>query len=219
MRFIDFHTHTQQPQGHSLSVCSLRVNEIDRVEGDGPFTIGIHPWDSENDNLEIQLKKLRVLANDKRVIAVGEIGIDRLRGANLEVQIELFKKQIEVAEEVQKPVVVHCVRSFSEIQQLRKQLKPTKPWAIHNFMGNSQIAKLLVQQGFYISFCIALAKSEKLCEALKAIPLDRVFFETDDFIDNVEDVYAAASNCLDIPVEILKTQLGKNFQNFFNFDS
>jgi Tat protein secretion system quality control protein TatD with DNase activity len=64
-----------------------------------------------------------------------------------------------------------------------------------------------------------LAKSEKLCEALKAIPLDRVFFETDDFIDNVEDVYAAASNCLNIPAEILKTQLGKNFQNFFNFDS
>ncbi|HOP03374.1 MAG TPA: TatD family hydrolase [Tenuifilaceae bacterium] len=216
MQFIDFHTHTKKTNTDSLSVCSLRVNEIDRIEGAGPFTIGIHPWDSTNSNLDFQLKKLKELVHHSRVLAVGEIGLDRLRGAPLDTQIELFKKQAEIAEDLKKPVVIHCVRSFSEIQQLRKQLKPQMHWAVHNFMGNPQIAKSLVQQGFYISFCIALAKSEKLCEALKSIPLDRVFFETDDFIENVSDVYVAASNCLSIPVEKLKVQIEKNYENFFN---
>lgn len=215
MHFIDFHTHSPSAEPSSQRVISLRANTTFSIEGDGPFSIGIHPWDTSELDINKQLEKVKSFVEDNRIIAVGEIGLDRLKGSNLVTQTDIFKKQIEIAEKFGKPVVIHCVRCFSEIQQLRKQLKPKMTWAIHNFIGNAQIAKTLVQQGFYISFCIALAKNQKLCDALKVTPIDRIFFETDDFIDNVGDVYIAAANCLGVSVEKLQSQIEKNYNNFF----
>lgn len=215
MHFIDFHSHSPPTEPSSQRVISLRANTTFSIEGDGPFSIGIHPWDTLELDVTQQLEIVRSFVEDNRIIAVGEIGLDRLKGASLDTQIDIFKKQIEIAEKFGKPVVIHCVRCFSEIQQLRKQLKPQMPWAIHNFRANAQIAKTLVQQGFYLSFCIAIAKSPKLCQALKVTPIDRIFFETDDFIDNVGEVYAAAANCLGVSIEKLQSQIEKNYQSFF----
>lgn len=215
MCYIDFHAHTYKAEHKNYSVCSVRINEIEEIEGRGPFTLGIHPWDSLDKKNDLQLDKLKKFVQNPKVIAVGEIGLDRLRGANLDVQTELFKNQVLIAEEAQKPVVIHCVRSFSEIQQLRKTLNPTTPWAIHNFMGNEQIAKSLIKQGFYLSFCIAIAKSQKLCNALNSVPIERVFFETDDFIENVEDVYFAAAKCLKVKTKELVDKVFENYSSFF----
>ncbi len=178
-------------------------------------SVGIHPWQSADENVSNMLAKLDQISTDPNIIAIGEIGLDRLRGADLQTQIELFKKQVAIAEKVQKPVVIHCVRSFSEIQELQKKLKPTTPWVIHNFMGNAQIAKSLIQQGFNLSFCIAFAKNPKIAEALKATPAENIFFETDDFIENVEEVYIAAASCLQMELNELKVQIEKNFEAFF----
>lgn len=215
MNFINFHSHKIVHFKNVIQISSLTVNEVNPNILPQLCSVGIHPWQSTDEDVSIMLVKLEQISNEPNVFAIGEIGLDRLRGANLQTQIELFKKQVAFAERVQKPIVIHCVRSFSEIQQLRKQLKPTTPWAIHNFMGNTQIAQALVRQGFYLSFCIALAKSPKLCQALKSTPIDKIFLETDDFIENVEEVYQAAAVCLQIDLNELKAQIAKNFEAFF----
>jgi TatD DNase family protein len=216
MNYIDFHNHSNRSNSSIVSVRSFLVDEF--INNKNPTyhcSVGIHPWQSTNDDFEAMLSQLELISTEPNVIAIGEIGLDRLRGANLPTQIELFKKQVEIAENIHKPVVIHCVRSFSEIQALRKQLNPTTLWAIHNFMGNVQIAQSLVKQGFYLSFCIAFAKNPKIAEALISTPVDRIFFETDDFIENVEDVYIAAAKCLQMEMKELKVQIEKNFKAFF----
>jgi TatD DNase family protein len=215
MNFINFHSHKIVHLKNVIQISSLTVNEVFPDNLPQHCTVGIHPWQSADENVSYMLAKLEQISTEPNVIAIGEVGLDRLRGADLQTQIELFKKQIAIAEKVQKPVVIHCVRSFSEIQQLRKQLKPTTHWVIHNFMGNVQIAQSLIQQGFYLSFCIAFAKNQKVAEALKATPIDKIFFETDDFIENVEDVYLAAAACLQMDLNELKVQIDKNFEAFF----
>lgn len=216
VNFIDFHNHSNRSNTKNASVRSFFVEEfIENKNFTYHCSVGIHPWQSSDESVSSMLTKLEQIGLEPNVIAIGEIGLDRLRGANLETQIELFKKQVDIAEKVQKPVVIHCVRSFSEIQELQKKLKPTTPWVIHNFMGNAQIAKSLIKQGFYLSFCIAFAKNPKIAEALKSSPLDRIFFETDDFIENVEEVYIAAASCLQMELNELKVQIEKNFEAFF----
>lgn len=215
-KYIDFHNHSDRFASNTVSVRSFFVEEFLTRKGiSNPCTVGIHPWQSTNENVSSMLPELEQIAYLPNVIAIGEIGLDRLRGADLKTQTELFKNQVSIAEMVQKPVVIHCVRSFSETQELRKQLNPTTPWVIHNFMGNLQIAQSLVKQGFYLSFCIAFATNPKIAEALKTTPMSRIFFETDDFIENVEDVYKAAATCLQMDLNELKVQIEKNFETFF----
>lgn len=216
VNYIDFHNHSNRSNSNIVSVRSFLIDEF--IEQKNTYcncSVGVHPWQSSDENVSSMLSNLEQIALVHNVIAIGEIGLDRLRGADLQTQIELFKKQIDIAERVQKPVVIHCVRSFSEIQELQKKIKPTTPWVIHNFMGNIQIAQSLVKQGFYLSFCIAFAKNPKIAEALKSSPLDRIFFETDDFIENVEEVYTAAAKCLQMDLNELKVQIEKNFETFF----
>ncbi len=215
-KYIDFHNHSDRFNGNTVSVRSFFVEEIINQKDIGSLcTAGIHPWQSADPYANDWLVALDHISKHPNVIGIGEIGLDRLRGADLQTQIELFKKQVSVAETVQKPVIIHCVRSFAEIQELRKQLKPTSPWVIHNFMGNVQIAQSLVKQGFYLSFCIAIATNLKIAEALKATPLSRIFFETDDYIENVEAVYTAAAKCLQMDLNELKVQIERNFEAFF----
>jgi len=216
IKYIDLHNHSDRLDSNTVSVRSFFVEEfLTQKEVGGLCTSGIHPWQSADPNANDWLVALEHISKHPNIIGIGEIGLDRLRGADLQTQIELFKKQVSVAETIQKPVIIHCVRSFSEIQELRKQLKPTTPWVIHNFMGNVQIAQSLVKQGFYLSFCIAFAKKPKVAEALKATPLNRIFFETDDFIENVEGVYSAAAKCLQMELNELMVQIEKNFEAFF----
>lgn len=217
-KYIDFHNHSDRFDSNTVSVRSFFVEEFSTQMKKGILcTVGIHPWQSADPNASERLTALEHISKHPNIIGIGEIGLDRLRGADLLTQIEFFKKQVSIAETIQKPVIIHCVRSFSEIQELRKQLKPTTPWVIHNFMGNVQIAQSLVKQGFYLSFCIAFATNPKIAEALKATPLSRIFFETDDFIENVEAVYTAAAKCLQMDLNELKVQTENNFETFFGF--
>ncbi len=215
-KYIDFHNHSDRFDSNTVSVRSFFVEEfLTQKEIGSLCTIGIHPWQSADPNANDWLVALEHISKHPNVIGIGEIGLDRIGGADLQTQIELFKKQVSIAKKVQKPVIIHCVRSFSEIQELRKQLKPTTPWVIHNFMGNVQIAQSFVKQGFYLSFCIAFAKNPKVAEVLKVTPLSRIFFETDDYIDNVEEAYLAAAAILQMELNELKVQIEKNFEAFF----
>ncbi len=212
---IDFHTH-QTPADTVTSVRSLLISEVEKITQHDLFTVGIHPWHSENIDLDIQLPLLRDLIKKDNVIAIGEIGLDKHQGAPIEKQIELFEKQVQIAEESQKPVIIHSVRAWLELAESRKRLKPNTPWAIHGFRGHVDLVKQLLNYGMYISFGPeALNASDGLQEAIRAVPLDRIFIETDDADVSLKYLYTTISKIKSVTFRDLDEQINYNFAEFF----
>ena len=90
-------------------------------------------------------------ASDPRVDAIGEAGLDALRGGDILYQEETFKKQVEISEQLGKPMIIHCVRAFDRLLRLRKELRPSQLWIVHGFRGKPELARQLVDAGCAIS--------------------------------------------------------------------
>lgn len=142
---------------------------------DGRFySIGVHPWDSAGAT-DLQLQQLSRLARLPQVVAIGEAGIDKLRGASRERQIELLRAQALLAEEVAKPLIIHCVGAWEDILRLHRELSPGQPWIIHGFRGKPELARQLLAAGLYLSLGEHFNP-----ETAKIVPLDRLLVETDE---------------------------------------
>jgi TatD DNase family protein len=212
---IDFHTHLTLAEAPT-SVRSLLINEVEKINEHDLFSIGIHPWYTSEIDLKTQLSELELLLNRDNVIAVGEIGLDKVKGAALDKQIEVFESQVMLAEKYNKPVIIHCVRAWAELLESRKKLKPTTPWAIHGFRGQSELAKQLLGFGIYLSFgSETLNASEGLQEAIRTVPLDRIFIETDDADVSLKYLYTTVSKIKSVTFRDLEEQINLNFAEFF----
>jgi TatD DNase family protein len=153
------------------------------------------------------------------VIAIGECGLDKCIQTDLSLQIEVFSRQIDLAERLSKPVIVHCVRAFNELLQLHKQLSPNLPWIVHGYVGKVPLAKQLASHGLYVSFGKALLDQHSQAgPTLQAIPLEKVFLETDDSAYEISEIYAAAAKILGLDLTTLQRQLVANFQRVFAHD-
>jgi TatD DNase family protein len=215
---IDFHTH-QTPADTVTSVRSLLITEVEKLTEHDLFSIGIHPWYLEDIDLKTQLLELELLLKRNNIIAIGEIGIDKVKGATIEKQIEAFEKQVLIAEKLQKPVIIHCVRAWTELLESRKRLKPTTPWAIHGFRGQSELAKMLLNNGLYLSFGPeTLNASEGLQEAIRSTPLNRIFIETDEADVSLKYLYTTVSKIKSVTFRDLNEQINYNFAEFFRKD-
>ena len=138
------------------------------------YSVGIHPWDTATAT-EADFNTLSVLAQHPQIVAIGECGLDALKGAPLDVQEQIFLRHVQLSEELQKPLIIHAVRTHSRLIQLRNALRPTQRWMIHGFRGKPQQAEQLIRAGFDIS----LGKTYNPA-VLDVIPPDRLHFETDD---------------------------------------
>lgn len=212
---IDFHTHLP-PREMGPAIRSLLISEIDKLAEHGVFSVGIHPWYSADADIKKQLLNLEKVAKLTNVVAIGEIGLDKSRGASLEKQIELFEKQVQIAEKNQKPVVIHCVRAWVELLESKKRLNPTTPWAIHGFRGQFEQAKQLIDNGMYISFGSAILNaSDILQETIRTVPLNRLFIETDEADVSLKYLYTTVSKIKKIKFRNLEEQINFNFAEFF----
>ncbi len=118
---------------------------------------------------------LRERSANPQVLAIGETGLDALRGGDLAVQTELFKCHAAISEELKKPLIIHAVKTFQQIIALRNSLRPTLPWIIHGFRGKEEMAVQLLKHGFYLSL------GEKFNpEAARVIPAACLLVETDE---------------------------------------
>lgn len=222
-KFINIHCHNQNP-GNSWQLRSLDINEIGATPAflgsqfviHEPVSMGIHPWFIEQQNIEQSLQRMQGLCNHANVIAIGECGLDKCIQTDTSLQIEVFSRQIELAERLSKPVIVHCVRAFNELLQLHKQLRPALPWIVHGFVGKAPLARQLVKHGLYLSFGKALLNQHNQASlALQAIPLEQIFLETDDSAYEISEIYVAAAKILGLDLTTLQRQLVANFERVF----
>jgi TatD DNase family protein len=138
---------------------------------DNWFSCGIHPWNAA----EADIEQLEKILSDPGVVAVGEVGLDKLKGSDLNVQIKVFRQQIELATDKGKPLIIHCVKAWEELIALYKEYrKYSVPWIIHGYRGNPDQTRQLAKIGFKFSI------GEKYnADSLKHIPINDIFCETD----------------------------------------
>ncbi|MGL4997509.1 TatD family hydrolase [Cetobacterium sp.] len=141
--------------------------------------IGIHPIDiaQYNDTLEKQLEEM---AKDSNVVAIGEIGLDyHWMTEPKEVQEERFRKQLELARRVNKPVVIHTRDAMEDTVRILKEY-PDLNGVIHCYPGSIETAKVLIDR-FYLGIggTLTFKNAKKTVEVVKGIPLDRIVIETD----------------------------------------
>ena len=210
--FVNIHTHIAKPEANLLQIINLDLNQT--CPEQGYYSYGIHPWTL--DDAEFQVEKAFQTLEEKlklpQIVALGEAGLDKMHKATFERQIELFERQIELSEVLQKPMILHDVRSHNEIIALRKKHKAKQPWILHGFSGTEQDIRQLIGQGLYLSIGESLLHPErKIHKSLKFIDLDYLFLETDMAEINVEAVYEAAAKILEMDLPTLQTRIFANF--------
>lgn len=142
-------------------------------------TAGIHPHDSKDAD-EDDLQKLRKLLDNEKIVAVGEMGLDYFRNiSNSDTQKIVFKDQLKLAEETNKPIVFHNREADEDIINILSDF-PNVVGVAHCFSSSYETAIKLIEMGFYISFSGNLTfKNSHLPEVAKKLPLDRLLVETD----------------------------------------
>ncbi len=144
-------------------------------------SVGIHPSyaDKVTDSV---IEELRELSKNKKVKAIGEIGLDYYYEDNpaREVQKEAFRKQMQLAEELNLPVVIHDRDAHKDTLDILKEF-PNVNGTIHCFSGSVEFAKECIALGYYIGFTgvLTFKNARKLVEVCESIPLDRMLVETD----------------------------------------
>lgn len=145
-------------------------------------TVGIHPYDAATATPE-NLDVLRTLAlNNKKVLAVGEFGLDFHRpNSDREGQIQAMIAQYELARELKKPQVYHLRDGYGEFCEFAKGRAFPDGGIIHCFSSSAEIAEFCVKKGFHISFSgtVTYNNAVNLWRAAAAVPLDRLLIETD----------------------------------------
>ena len=214
MKYIDIHTHTESTSPGVLSVFNVFPDKIPEIKENQLYSVGIHPWYVNPGNLDKELNIIEELASKSNFIAIGEIGLDKLK-PNFELQKEVFLKQINLAEKLNKPIVMHCVRAYNELLQILKQEKLTVSVIIHRFSGNKETAEQLLKYNVYLSFGeVLLNPDSKTSKIFKEIPESNFFLETDDSDISISEIYKAAS-FLKETVSVKKTVFN-NFVELFS---
>ncbi|HKJ05093.1 MAG TPA: TatD family hydrolase [Geopsychrobacteraceae bacterium] len=144
--------------------------------------VGIHPHDSAKCN-ETAIDRLREMQKQPKVVAIGEIGLDFFRNlAPRDKQREAFRRQIRLAKEVGKPIIVHDRDAHDEVlQMLREENAASVGGVLHCFSGDLKMARACIELGFYLSFpgTITYPKNEEVRDIVRAISIDRMLVETD----------------------------------------
>ena len=213
--YIDIHSHATiaEPQNNVLVLSNVYA-DFQSVSPERQYSFGIHPWYICNFEEEFDL--LIKGASSENVKAIGECGLDRIKGAPFDIQLKAFERQIQLANELNKPLIIHCVRAFPETISLLA--KANVQVIFHGFNKKMAIAKELLELGYYLSFGEGLLKEQS--ESFKVfadMPLNRIFLETDDGKMDIKDIYRAAAMIRKINEDAIILQIQENFKSVFNF--
>ncbi len=213
IKFIDFHSHRADGEGHTLTIKNLFAGEevpVSVLPGIY-FSAGIHPWHLTEENAVELLAALKNTLVHPRVIAVGEAGFDRLKGPSENFQYDAFICQARLAEEFYKPVVIHAVRSWEILRKAKKEVNPSVKWIIHGFRGKAQLASDLVSESFMISLGVEGISPE----VVEAAGLQNILLETDDSGRSISSVYSHLAVISGVRLHELIDRLKDNFNSCF----
>lgn len=138
---------------------------------------GLHP--DAADEID-RLDEIKALCSRKKVIAVGEIGLDyHYENHSRELQKRAFEEQLRLAAEIDLPVIIHSRDAWEDTMDILRKYRPKG--VMHCFSGSAEIAEEIVKMGMYVGFTgvVTFKNAKKALRALEAVPLDRLLVETD----------------------------------------
>lgn len=177
---IDIHSHTPKAGAvYNLTLEELR-QQPPYPDGEQWISVGLHPWDLTQ-AWEKDFNWVRIWASLPQVKAIGETGFDRLHATPC--QEEAFVAHALLAEEVGKPLIIHCVKAADDLLRLHREIRPRQPWIWHGFRGNPQQVAQLVQKGISLSFGEHFNPL-----SVKACPDAYLYMETDDSMADIQEI-------------------------------
>lgn len=174
-----YDVHTHNPDAPLTAIRSLSLKEYwSRDKHPGYCSVGVHPWDTDNLTQDWP-QILETILSDPQIIAIGETGLDGLRGATPDTQEDIFRTHCQLSEKSGKPMVIHLVKALDRFLKRRKESHGSQPWILHGFRGKPQMLRQLLDtpgnNPLYFSI------GDKFNPATVAlIPSDRLLIETDE---------------------------------------
>ena len=205
MRFFDFHHHCLNK---SAGIYNLNVDENPPKNY---FSAGIHPSLSA-EVTDQQFVWLQEIAGHQNCLAIGECGLDGLINVDEKTQEQIFQRQIDLANELNKPLIIHCVRRFPQLIRFQRQTKV--PLIVHGFNKRKIIGDELQNHNFYLSFGKSVLQNVNLQQFVKGFPIEKLFLETDDSDFDIQLLYLKVAELKNIELENLLEQIEENLKIF-----
>ena len=205
MTYFDFHHH------HLEKVTGIYNLGFRESIPKSFFSAGIHPHFSA-ENIDQKFDWLQKISKHKNCLAIGECGLDGLINIDNEIQENVFQRQIEIANEINKPLIIHCVRRFSQLISYQNEAKV--PLIIHGFNKRKAIGDELQKHDFYLSFGKSVLQNVNLQEFVKQLPTEKLFLETDAEDFEIELLYQKVADLKSIKVENLVQHIEENLTIF-----
>lgn len=143
-------------------------------------SVGLHPNDNPTEEFSAEFE---ALAEDSKVVGIGECGLDYFRSGGSDeeraAQKDRFLKHIELAEKVQKPLIIHCRNAHEDMLAILTERKPQVPIIIHFFTGSGELAQKYLDLGCYLSFPGPVTYTADYDDSIRICPMDRMLIETD----------------------------------------
>lgn len=186
---IDFHTH-QTINDSDLSL--YNVHCADMFSSDKICSVGLHPWYLNSDSLRSEMQWMQDIVQRDNVLAIGECGLDKHCKVDWDLQLETFKWQLELAENIKKPVIVHCVRAQQEIIRLLNDFDVE--FVFHGFNRSLAMAEEIVKMGGLLSMTAAFLRSDNGRSIAQKIEQNSIFLETDNDLSSISEAYICLAN-------------------------
>ncbi len=212
---INLHTHSPTLLPGILELESIYFGQ--RKTPTAPTrSAGLHPWYLEEIDLDLTTGWLHEQAASSGTLAIGEAGLDKVCKTPWELQMLAFQHCVEISERFRKPLILHCVRAFSEIIALKKAWKPRQVWIFHGFDKPPSTAAMLLRSGCCLSFGAALFRENGgVLESFRTVPADRFFLETDASPVSISAIYQRAAALRDLELGALERLLEDNLGRYF----
>ncbi|MBR2194000.1 MAG: TatD family hydrolase [Salinivirgaceae bacterium] len=208
--FVNIHTHTETGSGIEL----VNIDDISETPYATFASAGLHPWNVGKCDHQKTIAAIENLCQSGRLAAVGEIGIDRAVRTDISLQMSVFEQQLDIAKRHQLPVIIHCVRTYSDFLQILRR-EHGIPMIFHGFSGNATTAAQLLTHGAKLSFGHKLLSDSKLQSVYANVPNDCIFLETDTKQLDISDIYTFAAELKHISIDELKTIIFSNLTQLF----
>jgi TatD DNase family protein len=211
--FWDVHTHIVS--NYKNSIFNVIAGK-DNIPDNGFFSIGIHPWhykeSEENSLIEIINKE----ANNPRCLAIGECGLDKFNGPPLIIQERVFIRQINIAIQQNKPLIIHCVKHYTLLKKIIDGSDFKGTIILHGFNQKLETADLFVQEKYVFSIGKSIFddKSNSI-EILKKYYPNKILFETDDSGVSIEHIYEKASQILNVDKNKINSEVRSKLKTIF----
>ena len=210
--FLNIHTHS--PAGpHEWAIQNLH-NHFEKAAEAGHFSLGLHPWYLNEHTYKAELLSLQQMSRQDYVLAIGECGLDKICKTPAGLQEKVFREQLLWANEINKPLIIHCVKAHNEVLKMIQTCRSKVPVIFHGFNKSKHLALSILDAGHWLSFGKALHQTSQ-SKIFALIPAERFFLETDQAGITIEQQYALAGKIRNLSADQLDRQLKENANTVF----